>query len=669
MTIIEFYIRYEFLRSDRIMLPIILSKIIRVISRVFHVMLISFLILLVNIGNACNDTETAYKICDVLNISNPVEIDNSSFLLPIIYLNLSYDGGDPFSTYLVICNLYNRESISAINQPSITKLNSYNNSDISTRLYAKDIDINNPTNPNNTTSCLEQLLISNATHNKISDTDIQIIAASANDDSYKRSYQHKCVLDECDDTFNLFKPYFTQLEELCTNNECPVIDVYDFFRYDKVLTQKSGCKGIIIVSDDGNGNYLCQYEVEFLLCNSVNCQFKTLFNHMLQEHKKTCPTNINSIEFEYCSFSGLPQCTITNSTIIMNPIATENEKKGHEKLRITRAGYKSDPVTQIQTSDSFTTAIAHGHSTTKETQGLSNERYPCKECTNTFDNKIQLSSHNKHTYKCSLCLETFNCHLHFNNHLTHHETNLPQICNVCHQRYKDKKSLRRHEILHKTNNLYVCNKCTKTFKTYQKLTQHKKTHSIKKPYVCAECDRNFDTQIGLNMHIKSELKKIYKCPDCNKTFKTIEKLNKHTEVIFVCPKCHIIFKCEENYKTHLSSHTILSPVQQDHFSNYFNTQVKVQMPKTSYQHIYSPTKCLGCSKVFSDIKTLHLHNKYKFECSQCCISFICATALSKHRDSYHHYGEYKCIQCNQICFSDLQLKEHEQIHEQPQPKQ
>lgn len=221
----------------------------------------------------------------------------------------------------------------------------------------------------------------------------------------------------------------------------------------------------------------------------------------------------------------------------------------------------------------------------------------CKNCSTTFETKIDLRQHAESYMKCSEvsveqmtaiqcphCERIFfgkkrkHCYKqHSRKHLGEslvkanalkaNERQRQQTsgyryqCYVCKKYYLTLFNLERHMTGHDRNAL--CFVCGAIFSKQNVLKKHLTTHAIgqKKNFPCQYCDRTFLYKDSVVRHtaIHTGIRP-FKCTKCNKTFATAialkehDRLN-HLDVRYECPICLFQFKSKKSLRRHRFVHT------------------------------------------------------------------------------------------------------------------
>ncbi|XP_069468156.1 zinc finger protein 485-like [Ambystoma mexicanum] len=112
---------------------------------------------------------------------------------------------------------------------------------------------------------------------------------------------------------------------------------------------------------------------------------------------------------------------------------------------------------------------------------LGNIHYQCKECNQSFSQKMELISHQKthsrqRPYQCTECDKSFSHKHHLIGHQRTHVGGKPFQCPKCHKIFSWRESLSRHFKTHTGERPHHCTKCSKSFTRREGLIRHQRTH-------------------------------------------------------------------------------------------------------------------------------------------------------------------------------------------------
>ncbi|XP_053661950.1 zinc finger protein 271 [Anopheles marshallii] len=161
------------------------------------------------------------------------------------------------------------------------------------------------------------------------------------------------------------------------------------------------------------------------------------------------------------------------------------------------------------------------------------EKFPCKLCEQTFQNKTQLSRHQRQhkMARCNICNEQIRSTL-MQNHMSVHRG--AYHCEVCKKPFSSRTNLMRHKRAKHTPKVlseYIgrCDRCGLTFPNQTKLSAHIKGHQRKQCHICKKEFRPNKIKEHLASHDGA-----FRCGNCKKTFSTKYSLKKHNRVSTRC---------------------------------------------------------------------------------------------------------------------------------------
>ncbi|NXU15359.1 GZF1 protein, partial [Pardalotus punctatus] len=106
----------------------------------------------------------------------------------------------------------------------------------------------------------------------------------------------------------------------------------------------------------------------------------------------------------------------------------------------------------------------------------------CETCAQTFANRCNLRSHQRHVHSS--------------------ERRFP--CPLCAKRFKRGKDVRRHvlQVHEGGGERHQCHQCGKGLSSRTALRLHERTHTGHKPYGCPECEAKFSQPSALKTHMR-----------------------------------------------------------------------------------------------------------------------------------------------------------------------
>ncbi|XP_069464366.1 GDNF-inducible zinc finger protein 1 isoform X2 [Ambystoma mexicanum] len=246
--------------------------------------------------------------------------------------------------------------------------------------------------------------------------------------------------------------------------------------------------------------------------------------------------------------------------------------------------------------------------------------YRCDTCTQTFANRCNLRSHQRHVHSserrfpCELCGKKFKRKKDIKRHIlqVHEGGGERHFCQVCGKGLSSKTALRLHERTHTGDRPYGCTQCEARFSQPSALKTHMRIHTGEKPFSCEECGARFTQNHILIYHRRCHTgERPFMCETCGKSFASKEYLKHHDRIHtgskpFKCETCYRTFAQRNSLHQHLKVHTGERPYCCDQCGKQFTQQNALQR----HHRIHTgekPFMCSACRRTFTDKSTLRRH--------------------------------------------------------------